>query len=215
MEKKIRNTVSLLDVTNLIDTFGINTLTESQILAEWEKAEGKISPEYKVILEEARKELFANRSKWNEEELKMNFISIVFKASQLNEPNKIQVFYKRSLSGTIQNYEFSIICDCMVATPTQGGRPKFPYFFLQEFKKGKGDKIDAEAQMLVAMLLAQQENKDHKPLYGAWLLGESWNFSVLNGNDYCVSKQYIATDPQSLEKIVFMLQKLKTIILDR
>lgn len=214
-KRAIKNTISLTDVANVIDTLNILTVSECEHLAEWEAATGSMTAAHQEVLEEARQELVLNRNKWNEEELKMNFVSSVMKASKLNVQDKIKVFYERPLTGTIQGYNFSIICDCMVASPTQGGRPKAPYFFLQEFKKGKGDGIDAEAQVLVAMLLAQQQNNDGKPLYGAWLIGENWCFTVLNGNEYCISESLKGTDAKDLEKIVFMIQHLKTIIQNR
>jgi hypothetical protein len=214
-KRAIQNTISLTDVANVIDTLNILSVTECEHLAEWEAATGTISAAHQEVLEEARQDLALNRNKWNEEELKMNFVSSVMRASKLNIPDKIKVFYERPLAGTVQGYNFSIICDCMVATPTQGGRPKAPYFFLQEFKKGKGDGLDAEAQVLVAMLLAQLKNNDGKPLYGAWLIGENWCFTVLNGNEYCISESLKGTDPEDLEKIVFMIQFLKTIIQNR
>ncbi len=213
--EKEKNTISLTDVANVKEALEIHTLRNCKYLLEWEQATGTISPNYQEVLEEARQDLIINQNEWNEEELKMNFISVVFRASHVEVPHKIKLFYERPLSGILQGYEFSIICDCMIATPTLGGRPKFPYFFLQEFKKSKGDRIDAEAQALIAMLLAQEENKDNKPIYGAWLIGESWTFTVLNGKEYCVSKQYLATNPDDLTKIVYMLQYLKTLILNR
>jgi hypothetical protein len=210
-----KKTISLNDVANVIDAFNIQVIIHCKHLIEWENAVGSITPSYQEVLEEARQDLFINRNQWNEEELKMNFISLVLRASHVEIPHKIKIFYERPLIGNIQGYDFSMICDCMIATPTAGGRPKAPYFFLQEFKKGKGDRIDAEAQALIAMLLAQQENKDKQALYGAWLIGENWSFTVLTGDEYCVSKQYVATNPADLQKIVYMLQYLKTVILER
>jgi hypothetical protein len=210
-----QKTISLTDIANVIDTLGLTRLNECHHLAQWMQSVGKISVAYQEILEVARKNLILNRSNWNEEELKMKFISPVIAASEIEVLNQIQVFYERPLSGTLQGYSFSIICDCIVASPTQGGRPKEPYFFLQEFKKEKGDRNDPEAQMLVAMLLSQQANNDGKPVYGAWLQGENWYFCVLNGIEYCRSRLYAATDAAQLEKIVFMLQYLKELILNR
>jgi hypothetical protein len=215
MAKSSKKTILLTDVANVIDTLGITVVTQCAHLAAWETATGSITPAHAIILEESRQDLLLNRRKWNEEELKMQFVSAVLRASQVSIPDKVRVFYERPLSGMIQGYSFSVICDCMVATPTHGGRPKAPYFFLQEFKKGKGDKLDAEAQVLVAMLLAQAQNNDGKPLYGAWLMGESWYFTVLNGNEYCVSETFNSTDMNHLNKIVYMLQHLKTLILNR
>jgi hypothetical protein len=50
--------------------------------------------------------------------------------------------------------------------------PDSPYFFLQEFKKKRGENrndkpFDPEAQMLKAMLIAQNLNNDGKIIYGA------------------------------------------------
>lgn len=210
MEKD--KTIILTDVANVIDTLGLKVLYECKILEDWEQSTGKISEAYQEILEEARIDLFKNGNQWNEEELKMNFVSIVLRASNIEIPQKMKVFYERPLSGKIQEYKFSIICDCMVASPTEGGCPQTPYFFLQEFKKGKGDKIDAEAQTLIAMLLAQEANQDTKPLFGAWLMGENWYFMVLNGKEYCLSRQYVASNAEDLQKIVYMLQALRNLV---
>jgi hypothetical protein len=103
----------------------------------------------------------------------------------------------------------------MVASPKNSGRPNAPYFFLQEFKRSKADDNDPEGQMLAAMILAQELNKDGKPLYGCWLQGRIWYFTVLNGNEYCVSKLFDASDAEDLLRIVFILRKLKDLILNR
>jgi hypothetical protein len=206
--KELKKTISLTDVANVIDTLNLEVVQNCLHLREWEATEGKIEPMYEPSLEKARKNLELNSSKWNEEELKMKFISVVMNVSEV-ESSKLAVFYERPLEGTLQDYEFSIICDCMIGTSTAGGRPKAPYFFLQEFKKSKGDRIDAEAQALVAMLLAQKENNDNKVLYGAWLIGENWHFTTLYGREYCVSRQYVATNPDDLRKIIYLLQFFK------
>jgi hypothetical protein len=203
-------TISLADVANVIDNLHIQVVNECKHLEMWLQATGSISPIYAEVLEEARQDLTKNLSKWNEEELKMNFVSPVFRASQLNEPNKIQVFYERPLTGIVQDYKISVICDCIV-----GGRPQAPYFFLQEFKKEKGDKIDAEAQMLAAMLIAQELNKDQKVIYGAWFRGENWHFTTLFQNQYCIAPTLFATRTEDLKKIVYMLQYLKTLIIKK
>ena len=221
--KTITPTFSLRDVANVIDNLHIRVVNDCHYLKTWEQNIGEISLAYQGILDTARERLLLNRSRWNEEELKMKFISPVIEASQIEVPNQIQTFYERPLSGMLQGYFFSVICDCMVATPTQGGRPDVPYFFLQEFSPhlppklgggwGEGDRNDPEAQMLVAMLLAQQANADGKPLYGAWLQGENWYFTVLNGLEYCRSKIYVATNRTQLEQIVYMLQYVKIVAL--
>lgn len=211
-----KKTISLADVANVKEALSIKTLSDCSLLRDWiALKEGNISNIFIDILEIARLKLIENRTAWNEEELKMNFISIVLLASEIEVQNKIKLFYERPLRGTLRDYEFSVICDCIIGTPTDGGRPKAPYFFLQEYKKGKGDKYDPEAQMLVSMLLAQQQNNDGKPIYGAWVIGEIWYFATLVGNEYCLSKPFSAYESATLYQIVLILQDLKQRILGR
>lgn len=96
---------------------------------------------------------------WNEEELKMNFLAHVFFVAQLVEDEKIDIFYEQALSWEYAGKTERVICDCLLAKPFGIYAPQVPYFFLQEFKKQKQNE-DAEGQMLLAMLIAQQNNKD-------------------------------------------------------
>ena len=91
--------------------------------------------------------------------------------------------------------------------------PDSPYFFLQEFKKKRGEKKDPEAQMLTAMLIAQHLNNDGKIIYGGYLIGHNWHFALLDGKQYVTSRQYDATEKHDLLQIVFILRKLKELIL--
>ena len=134
---------------------------------------------------------------------------------RITQRGKIQTFYERKMVGSARGLDFSIICDCMIATPTHAYQPAVPYFFFQEFKKSQADSLDPQAQMLAAMLLGQAQNKDGKPIYGAYQQGKNWYFAVLNGDDYCLGTQFDATVPASLDKIVYMLQALKEMILNR
>ena len=129
--------------------------------------------------------------------------------------NKIKVFYERPLSANIKGYSLSVIVDCMVATPLIFNSPKLPYFFLQEFKKGKSEKKDPEAQMLSAMLIAQEKNKDDKPIYGGFLVSSNWRYATLVGQNYCLSHQLDASNKKDLLQIVCVLRKLKEIILNQ
>jgi hypothetical protein len=207
------NHYSVLDV---IDRFDINKIFDCANLKAWVTTPlGTLKPAYEEILEEARQKLEYKWNEWNEEELKMNFISIVILCAQMEEPKIAHTYYERRFSGKVQDIPISVVVDCMIASPTNSGRPKHPYFFMQEYKRSLGDTHDPEGQMLAAMILAQEKNKDDKPLYGSWIQGRFWYFTTLIGKDYCVSKPFDATDPQALLHIVFILRKLKELILNR
>ena len=207
--------VNHYDVNEVIDRFDIDKVFDCKILNNWlEKAEGMLKPFQQEMLEEARQHLIMKWNEWNEEELKVNFISIVLFAAQLDEPKRISTYFERRLAGKVNDKPISVKVDCMLATPMKSGRPKSPYFFLQEYKRSKGDDHDPEGQMLAAMILSQDLNADGKPLYGSWVQGANWRFTVLNGTEYCVSRIYDATDVLELPKIVFILKQLKGLILN-
>ncbi len=167
------------------------------------------------LLEQVRANLAVKWDEWNEEELKMNFISFVLFVAHIDEPKRISTFYERRLGGIVNEIVISLVVDCMLASPTKSGQPKSPYFFMQEYKRSLGDNHDPEGQMLAAMILAQELNRDNLPIYGCWLQGRIWYFTTLIGKSYCVSEPYNATNSEALLQIVFILRKLKTLILNR
>ena len=199
----------------LIGAANLRIVKKCQTLTDWQSTVGVIPEHSRINLENARMELEDFWNLWNEEEIKMHFVSVVLNATKISIRDEVQTFYERKMVGTARGLTFSIICDCMIATPTNAYQPAIPYFFFQEFKKSQADSLDPEAQMLAAMLLAQEKNEDGKPIYGAYQHGKNWYFSVLNGNEYCLGTQFDATVPASLDKIVYMLQALKGMILNR
>jgi hypothetical protein len=206
--------VNHYDVNEVIDRFDIDKVFDCKILNNWLESSTDVLKPFQVeMLEEARQHLVLKWNEWNEEELKINFIGIVLFAAQLDEPKLISTYFERRLVGKVQDKPISVKVDCMLATPMKSGRPKSPYFFLQEYKRSKGDDHDPEGQMLAAMILSQDLNADNKPLYGSWVQGVNWRFTVLNGTEYCVSRTYDASDILELPQIVFILKKLKRLIL--
>ena len=203
-------------VNEVIDRFDIDKVFDCQILKNWlGNLNDVLKPSHTEILEEARQQLLRKWDEWNEEELKINFIGFVLFCAQLEEPKFISTYFERKLSGKVRDIPVSVVVDCMVATPMKSGRPKMPYFFMQEFKRSKGDTHDSEGQMLAAMILAQELNNDQKPLYGSWVQGANWRFTVLHGSEYCVSRTYDASVKDELLEIVFILRKLKGMILNK
>ena len=153
---------------------------------------------------------------WNEEELKMHFISSILNIVDPNIEDTCKTFFERPLEGIINNYRLHVVADCMIASYNAGGEPEKPYFFLQEFKqKQLWGKTDPQGQMLIAMLLAQDKNADGEYLYGCFVKEQNWHFTTLSGLDYCVSQQFNSANKADLLQIVFILRKLKELILGR
>lgn len=80
-----------------------------------------------------------------------------------------------------------------------------------------GDKCSIEnqgtpdAQVLAAMLVAREQNHNKLPIYGLFVVGLIWNFMVLIGNNYAISKSYHADD-EEIFRIFTMIKSLKQII---
>jgi hypothetical protein len=200
------------DANRIIGVHGLKQGHQCAILDKLINSKHDIGAEYLTFLEIHRKALLDRGAYWNEEELKMNFLAHIFYVAQLREEAKIDVFYERTLSWEYEGKIEKVICDCLVAKPFGIYAPSLPYFFLQEFKKQKQNE-DAEGQMLLAMLIAQEINANGRPVYGCYLQGKFWVFTTLHDKNYCVSRAYDATQTADLHQIVFILKELKNVIL--
>jgi hypothetical protein len=199
----------------LLGTFNIEILTESPYLTEWLTVVSDLSETDTVIIEKLYGQAKLEANHWNEEELKMRLVSIMFLLSEMDVPKKMKVFYERSLKGIVDNIELSVLADCLIASPLAINTPQNPYFFLQEYKKGRGETKDPEAQMLAGMLIAQEKNKDGKPIFGSYIIGTDWYFTTLLERNYASSREYDVRNHDDILAIVAILRKLKQLILNR
>lgn len=200
------------DANQIIGVHQLKRGIQCHLLQKLTSSKGQIDDMYIAMLEEDREALELRGEYWNEEELKMNFLASVFRTARLREDDKIDIFYERSLSWEYEGKTERVICDCLLAKPFGVYAPQIPYFFLQEFKKQKQNE-DAEGQMLLAMLIAQEKNNNGKPIYGCYLQGKFWVFTTLHQKNYCVSRAYDATQVEDLHQIIYILKALKEIIL--
>ena len=203
------------DPNDIAAAFSLVVNEDFQYLNTWLTASYEFDAFEQRLFDEVYEESRTDASYWNEEELKIIMIGTLFRLARIQMPKVAKVFYERPLSHTVNGYNLAVICDCLVATPLPFNKPTKPYFFLQEFKKKRGEKNDPEGQLLTAMLIAQAQNNDQKPIYGGYLFGTVWNFATLVGNHYCVSREFIATHHDDLRQIIFILRQLKTLIINR
>jgi hypothetical protein len=171
------------------------------------------------LLDKILIKIIDNADSWNEEELKMQFISIIMLLADIDP--SIRTYYDREISETIDG-EFLLCKSDMMLSKGIGELIKTPYFFMHEYKREKsfpfggtergGDPI---GQMLGGMLIAQAKNDDDKPIYGCYVQGRFWFFSILKGKEYVISKSFEASEIPEMQQIIFILRKLNTIILER
>ncbi len=204
------------EFNTLIDCFDLKFIKTSEILSSLiEQFEtGNLEDFAEQVLAKVEPRLTFEIEGWFEEELKMQLLSIIFFLSEIKEPNKIGLFFERPISAEIENKKISVVTDCMISSIFGVTAPKKPYFFMQEFKKSKGDKQDPEGQMLAAMIAGQHLNNNGKTMYGSYVMGRDWFFSILDGKNYAKSKAFQLTEPPELRQVILTLRKLKQIILN-
>ena len=203
------------DPSDIALAYNLQVNASCDFLNDWISATYTFNDFEQTFFERIYKDAHVDAAYWNEEELKIKMVGLLFSLADVEVFGKAKVFYERPLSKTVGEHHLAVICDCLVATPLPFNKPTKPYFVLQEFKKKRGEKNDPEGQLLTAMLIAQAQNQDNKPIYGGYLFGSLWNFATLLDNQYCVSREFNATRRDDLLHIIHILRKIKEIILNR
>jgi hypothetical protein len=189
--------------------FDLNRIKRPEWLQEWLEAEETITDSEKNTLDLLRIELEDNATFWNEEELKMRFVSILMRLVNLDGPN-FRAFYDRNITAIVNDIKLTGTADMLVATGFQ--KPTEPYFFLHEFKPEARLDADPAGQVLSEMLAAQALNKTTQTIYGCYVLGRNWFFVVLKGKEYAVSDAFAATQ-EDIYRIFQILRRVKKYIM--
>ena len=142
---------------------------------------------------------------WNEVELENKIISPIIVFSEIAN-QQYSYFLERELAATIEDYELSGRVDGMIATGYRN--PRMPYFCINEYKRQTDPNGDPKGQALIAMLVAQQLNENHKPIFGSYIIGRNWCFMALVGKEYAISKDFSCVDDEIFD-IHRMLKSLK------
>jgi hypothetical protein len=150
---------------------------------------------------------------WNEESLKMNFIAPLLQnfIKFNDEQDRYESFYDETISATVEGIYLQTETDFMIAKGV-GDIVQIPYFHFQEYKRSKKSPPEPMAQLLEAFLIAQEKNKNGKPLYGVVIVGRSWQFVVMEGKKYASSTIFDATNKTDLLQIIAILRKFKVIL---
>jgi hypothetical protein len=212
-----RKSLELLEPI-LIETFGLERLRPPQPeLTDWLSSTGSINHEEQYMLDKVLIKLIDNADSWNEEELKMSFISIIILIADFENP--IRTYYDREISAEINGIYLSSKVDMMLSKGI-GELIKTPYFFLHEYKREKKYSGDPIGQMLGGMLIGQAKNNNDnrnpdQSVYGCYVQGRYWFFSTMIGNQYVISQGFDASKIEDVYRIIFILRRLKEIIAQR
>jgi hypothetical protein len=193
----------------LVRTLGLSkTFTENDELKSWFSAYEQLNEIEEAFLAKACNHLLTHVDYWNEEELKMHFISMIIFLADYQQP--FQVFFDREISAEVDGVFIKTEADMLVSKGF-GDIIETPYFFLHEYKREKKYTGDPIGQMLGGMLIAQAKNNNHQPVYGCYVQGRFWFFSILTAKEYIISQPLNATAIAEAAQIVYMLRYIKKI----
>ncbi len=199
------------DLDDLDVAFKLKQVWSNTTLDEWENNTQEIDDFEKRNVIQLQKTLVRGGRAWNETELENKFISPLIMVADIDD-EQIGYFLERSFVGIVDDYQLSGIVDGVIATGVRN--PHTPYFCFHEYKRSVENQGTPDAQVLAAMLVAREINQNSKPIYGLFIVGLIWNFVILDGHEYCISKNYSA-DNEQVFAIFKMLKALKQIIKTR
>ena len=210
MAKKVKSYTE----TELIDMFGLTRLSGNAahpLMARWTDTNVVLSEAETSFFEEIHASAVKNIIGWQEEDLKMLFISPILFLSKLNNTDRYLSFFERTIEDTVDGYLLKTKTDFMLASGSVGIF-KAPFFHFQEYKPFKNPTGDSMGQLLEASLIAQERNNNGKPMYGCEIVGYAWHFVILKNRTYCVSDVYDCTNKDDLLQIIAILRHFKHIL---
>ena len=194
----------------IIKTFGLkNVLDGFPLLDAWLTVENDLDDKTIEELEKRRLILRKRVNSWNEETLKMKFIAFILDMVGY-DTDDLEGVFDAELKGVVEGQKLSVIAHYALCSYTFDLKEQ-PYFYFHEYKPRKKSK-DPFAQLLLAMLIAQEKNEVQRPLYGCAVVGELWYFMILDGKTYSISNGYVAANADGLQNIFLILLKFKHIL---
>ncbi len=191
-------------------TFGLSSVLDGfRLLEAWLTVENDLDSKTIEELERLRLKLRKRVNGWNEETLKMKFIAFILNMVDY-DTDDLEGVFDAELKGIVQGKHLSVVADYALCSYTFDFKEQ-PYFYFHEYKPRKKSK-DPFAQLLLAMLIAQEKNEVQRPLYGCAVIGENWYFMVLDAKTYSISNAYVSTNADGLQNILLILRKFKHIL---
>ncbi len=100
-----------LDTDSILEHFNLPRLREGKLIDEWVTTKGVLNPSESERIEKLYRKALKSGDGWNEEELKMKFISLLFDLADIEEEDKIISFYERPMNATFNGTKIGVICD--------------------------------------------------------------------------------------------------------
>ncbi len=152
---------------------------------------------------------------YNEEDLKIYLISPLLNKINFILKNKgIRGFYELPMNYATDKFILNGTADFVVSKGLF--QSKKPYFFIQEYKRS--EEYGNPRPQLLAELISAVELNDWKSIKGAYVIGGSWHFTILEKLDigkyqYFISQNFDSTKIDDLKLIYKNLLFVKNEIL--
>jgi hypothetical protein len=207
-KKKV--TFESCDKTFMDNTFGFYQVDTIPELTAWINSKVQITDFEKELVFTLHQNTNYRINDWNEEGLKINFIAPLLAFINFNT-DKYTAFADEKMEVEVGEYLLTGKLDWFVAKGFY--KPETNIFFLQEYKRGKGNISDPDGQLLAEMLASRTlNNQDNEVMYGVVVIGRSWYFVVLKGKEYAMSNFYDSMNTEKLIEIFEILKASKKII---
>jgi len=191
--------------------FGLKMVDELPALTSWLQQPAPLLDWERQNLLFFRRILNHNVHSWNEIELIQNFIGPIFTLVDFASGTQFNYFAERDFKGQVDGVTLYGNPDGMIASGFR--EPETPFFCFQEYKRHLDPKGDPAGQALAAMLVAQELNQATHPIYGAYIVGDIWQFILLQGREYSLSTPFVATT-DGLFDIFRILKVVKQYIIE-
>jgi len=200
--------------SELNQLFNIEQKINKKIFNSWFDNNISITKDIYNFLEELLEEEKEYISFYDEEDLKMRFLSpILLKVNFKNAD--FRDFYDEKLVYKTEEFILNGEVDFTISTSLRVA--KKPYFFIQEFKRAE-DYSNPRPQLL-AELIAGVELNSWDSIKGAYIVGAIWNFVILervkkHTYNYYISQNFDSTKIDDLTDIYKNLFFVKNEIIE-
>ena len=206
---------SRITITDLKKLVEIKRVRDRQIFDSWFNNSIKISKQDEDFLNSLLDNFGDVLAIYREEKLKAKFIIPILNRIDF-VTDEIEDFYDEKLTYESKNFIFNGETDFMVAKGLEIA--EIPYFFIQEFKRNEESK--SPRPQLLAELISAVELNNEKIMKGAYIIGENWNFVILerlakHKYQYFISKTFNSTNIEDLKGIYKNLLFIKNEIIEK
>ena len=208
---------SKITINDLKKCVNIKRSYEEIAFNDWFNYKNELDIDDIVFLEKLLAKYGKFIKSYKEETLKANFIiPIINQVDFLSIEFETSPFYEEVISYETDKFIFNGETDFVISRGLEYSEK--PYFFIQEFKKGKVS-TDPEPQLLAELISAVELN-NWNIIKGAYIVGSIWNFVILEklGKDkyqYFVSDNFDSSKIEDLKSIYKNLVFIKNEIIEK